>query len=75
MTLVESRPLRKLDTLLFQGSHPDTGTLRWVSMLDMPLTSGTAGTEQEEYQVQVNLSWMLKAPEDEVAATDAERLQ
>jgi hypothetical protein len=33
MTTEEVEPLRKLDPLLFQGSHPDTGTFLWVSYI------------------------------------------
>ena len=74
LTAEEVRPLRELDPLLFQGSHPDTGTFLWVSMLEVPATNGTAGTANELFRVQINLSWLVKEQSDEVARTDAEKL-
>ena len=74
MTAEEVRPLRELDPLLFQGSHPDTGTFLWVSMLEVPAINGTAGTANERFRVQINLSWLVKEQSDEVARTDAEKL-
>lgn len=43
-------------------------------MLDVPQTNGTAGTNSERYQIQLNLSWRVKSPEDEIPDTDAARL-
>lgn len=74
LTAEEVKPLRDLDPLLFQGSHPDTGTFLWVSMLEVPTTNGTAGTANERFRVQINLSWLVKEESDEVARTDAEKL-
>lgn len=74
LTAEEVRPLRELDPLLFQGSHPDTGTFLWVSMLEVPATNGTAGTSNEQFRVQINLSWLVKEQSDEVASTNAEKL-
>jgi hypothetical protein len=74
LTAEQVRPLRELDPLLFQGSHPDTGTYLWVSMLEVPATNGTAGTVNERFRVQINLSWLVKEQSDEVARTDAEKL-
>lgn len=74
MTPSEVKPLRDLDPLLFQGCHPTTGTFLWVSMLETPLVNGTQGTEQERYKVQINLSWLVKGPEDELRPSDHERM-
>jgi len=74
LTAEEVRPLRELDPLLFQGSHPDTGTFLWVSTLEVPATNGTAGTADERYRVQINLSWLVKEQSDEVATTNAGKL-
>ena len=75
MTAEQVRPLRALDPLLFQGCHPDTSCFMWVSMLEVPEINGTAGTDHERYRVQINLSWPVKGPEDEVKETHHERLQ
>jgi 2-polyprenyl-6-methoxyphenol hydroxylase-like FAD-dependent oxidoreductase len=75
MTKDQVTPLRSLDPLLFQGCHPETSCFMWVSMLDVPETNGTEGTAHERYRVQINLSWPVKGPEDEVKLDNAERLQ
>ncbi|KAK4496707.1 hypothetical protein PRZ48_012690 [Zasmidium cellare] len=68
-------PLRRLDPLLFQGSHPDTGVFLWVSMLDVPRIDPTSKSTSQDYRVQVNLSWKVNGPADEVAGDDTQRLQ
>ena len=74
LTPEEVKPLRDVDPLLFQGCHPVSGNYLWVSMLDTPETNGTKGTDDERYRVQINLSWQVRTPDDEVKPTDAERL-
>ncbi|CVK85577.1 related to monooxygenase [Fusarium proliferatum] len=74
LTPEQVKPLKDIDPLLFQGCHPETGTFFWFSMLETPVVNGTAGTKDEHYRVQVMISWPMKTPEDEVKATDAERL-
>ncbi|EMT67394.1 hypothetical protein NOF04DRAFT_9914 [Fusarium oxysporum II5] len=74
LTPEQVKPLKDIDPLLFQGCHPETGTFFWFSMLETPLVNGSAGTDNEHYRVQVMISWPMKTPEDEVKATDAERL-
>ncbi|PNP82903.1 hypothetical protein FNYG_03781 [Fusarium nygamai] len=74
LTPEQVKPLKDIDPLLFQGCHPETGTFFWFSMLETPVVNGTAGTDDEHYRVQVMISWPMKTPEDEVKATDAERL-
>ena len=76
MTADQVAPLRKLDPLLFQGCHPDTGCFMWVSMLETPAVNDTAHLprDQQRYRVQLNLSWPVRGPEDEPAATDRERV-
>ena len=75
MTEDQVAPLRDLDPLLFQGSHPDTGSYMWVSMLDVPETNGTMSTGKSRYRVQVNLSWKVSTASDEVPKTNTERLR
>jgi len=43
-------------------------------MLESPAVNGTAGLDRERYRVQVNISWHVKEPRDEVPRSDAERL-
>lgn len=70
----EVKPLRAIDPLLFQGCHPTSGNYLWVSMLQTPGSNGTAGTSHERYRVQIVMSWPMRTAEDEVKATNAERL-
>jgi 2-polyprenyl-6-methoxyphenol hydroxylase-like FAD-dependent oxidoreductase len=69
----EIAPLRALDPLLFQGCHPDTGTYLWFSTLDTPEVNGSKGVD-EYYSAQLNMSWPVRTPEDEVPATNDEKL-
>ncbi|KAI0470536.1 hypothetical protein GGR56DRAFT_133374 [Xylariaceae sp. FL0804] len=73
-TPAQVKPLRDIDPLLFQGCHPGSGNFLWISMLETPATNGTADTGSEHYRVQINISWPVKTPADEVEAGDAERL-
>ncbi|RGP81839.1 hypothetical protein FLONG3_36 [Fusarium longipes] len=74
LTPEQVKPLKEIDPLLFQGCHPATGTFFWFSMLATPQANGTAGTHNERYRVQIMISWPIKTEDDEVKATDAERL-
>ncbi|KAL3418231.1 FAD binding domain-containing protein [Phlyctema vagabunda] len=68
------KPLRDLDPLLFQGCHPETGTYMWYSTLDTPEVNGSSG-DGEYYSAQLNISWLVKVPEDEVPTSNAAKLQ
>ncbi|KAI1129208.1 hypothetical protein F5Y10DRAFT_158928 [Nemania abortiva] len=70
----EMTPLRAIDPLFFQGAHPGTGDFMWFSALSTPETNGSAGSSQPFYEAQINLSWVVKGPEDGVPATNSERL-
>ncbi|KAJ5602228.1 hypothetical protein N7510_011762 [Penicillium lagena] len=74
LTPDEIQPLRAMDPLLFQGCHPPTGAFFWFSMLETPQVNGTAGSDVERYRAQICMSWPVRGPEDEVAATDEGRL-
>jgi len=74
MTPQQVKPLRDLDPLLFQGCHPTTGNYLWVSMLESPAVNGTADSGVDRYRVQINMSWQVKGPKDEVPSSDLERL-
>ncbi|PTB69006.1 FAD/NAD(P)-binding domain-containing protein [Trichoderma citrinoviride] len=67
-------PLRRIDPLLFQGCHPDTGVFLWISMLETPEANGTAGTPAERYRVQVMLSWLDKDRDEAVPESNQERV-
>lgn len=75
LTPSEIAPLRAIDPLLFQGCHPETGTFLWFATLDTPEVNGSQGSEEEYYSAQLNVSWPVKSPEDEVPATDEEKLK
>ncbi|KAJ5689849.1 hypothetical protein N7462_004241 [Penicillium macrosclerotiorum] len=74
LTSEQIKPLRDMDPLLFQGCHPPTGAFFWFSMLETPQVNGTAGTDTEHYRAQICMSWPVKGPEDEVAASNEARL-
>jgi 2-polyprenyl-6-methoxyphenol hydroxylase-like FAD-dependent oxidoreductase len=74
LTKEQVTPLRNVDPLLFQGAHPDTFNYMWFSMVDVPEVNGTEGDDTPIYTCQVNLSWPVKGPEDEVATTNEERV-
>ncbi|PMD21926.1 FAD/NAD(P)-binding domain-containing protein [Hyaloscypha hepaticicola] len=70
----EMAPLRALDPLLFQGCHPETSTYLWFATLDTPEVNGSRG-DSEYYSAQLNISWPVNTPADEIPATNAEKLQ
>lgn len=74
LTPSEIAPLRALDPLLFQGTHPDTNTYMWYSVLDTPEVNGSSG-EDEYYSIQLNISWRVRGPDDEVPSSSFERLK
>ncbi|KAK0765136.1 hypothetical protein N5P37_002614 [Trichoderma harzianum] len=67
-------PLRNIDPLLFQGSHPTTGVFLWISMLETPEVNGTAGTANERFRVQVMLSWMDKDRNEVIPEANQDRI-
>ncbi|KAL4791491.1 hypothetical protein BDV19DRAFT_401255 [Aspergillus venezuelensis] len=88
LTETEIAPLRRLDPLLFQGTHPDSGVFFWFSILDAPDPEPDTNTnveiageerrgggERGLYKVQLGISWPLKNEEiDQVPGENAERL-
>ncbi|KAL7787463.1 FAD/NAD(P)-binding domain-containing protein [Trichoderma ceciliae] len=67
-------PLRRIDPLLFQGCHPDTGVFLWVSMLETPEANDSAGTADERYRVQIILSWLVKDNGESVPESNPKRI-
>lgn len=74
LTPSEIEPLRGFDPLLFQGCHPETGTFLWFSTLDTPEVNGSSGSN-EYFSAQLNMSWPVKGPGDEVPASNEEKLK
>ncbi|KAG0645864.1 putative FAD-dependent monooxygenase [Hyphodiscus hymeniophilus] len=70
----DTAPLRALDPLLFQGCHPETGTFLWFSTLDTPEVNGSKGSE-EYYSAQLNISWQVRSPDDEVPKSNSGKLE
>jgi 2-polyprenyl-6-methoxyphenol hydroxylase-like FAD-dependent oxidoreductase len=70
----QAKPLRDLDPLLFQGCHPETGNYLWYSILETPTSTGKTGRGEPKYLAQINISWRVKGPDDEVAQSDLTRL-
>ncbi|KAK0125461.1 hypothetical protein ONS95_000526 [Cadophora gregata] len=70
----DMEPLRAIDPLLFQGCHPETGNYMWFATLDTPEVNKSQGAEQY-YSAQLNISWSVRSPADEVPATNEEKLK
>jgi hypothetical protein len=70
----KAKPLRDIDPVMFQGSHPDTGYYLWFSTLSTPGVNGSSETGSPYYEGQVCMSWLIKGVEDEVPPTNEERL-
>lgn len=70
----EISPLRALDPLLFQGTHPDTNNFMWYSMLDTPEVNGSSG-DSAYYSAQLCMSWSIKCADDEVPSSNLERVK
>jgi 2-polyprenyl-6-methoxyphenol hydroxylase-like FAD-dependent oxidoreductase len=69
----QAKPLRAIDPLLFQGCHPISGVFLWFSILSTPEVNGSAG-ENEYYEGQLNMSWIVRSSTDEVPSTNKERI-
>lgn len=73
LTPEQIAPLRAVDPMLFQGTHPETGSFLWYSLLDTPEVNGSSG-DGAYYACQLNISWPVHTPEDEIPATNKERV-
>ncbi|KAJ5538374.1 hypothetical protein N7494_007853 [Penicillium frequentans] len=74
MTPEEFAPIRTIDPLLFQGTHPESGVYMWFSLVSSPTINGSLGTENPYYEGQLIQSWLHKSEADHVPETDEERL-
>ena len=75
LTEEEFEPLRGIHPILFQGCHPVTGTFMWFSIISVPETNGSCTTDKPFFEGQINLSWRVKAVDEEVPASNEERLR
>lgn len=75
LTEGEFKPLRGIHPMLFQGCHPVTGTFMWFSIISVPETNGSCNTNKPFFEGQINLSWQAKAVDEEVPASNEERLK
>ncbi|KAM0548759.1 hypothetical protein ACHAPJ_009755 [Fusarium lateritium] len=75
MSAEEAKVFTELDKLMFQATHPDTSTFFWYALLDTPAVNGSDKTSDPHYRCQLNISWPVKAPEDETPTTNAARVQ
>jgi len=73
LTAEQVQPLRDIDPLLFQGCHPDTGVFLWYSTLSTPEVNGSQGAD-EYYEGQLNMSWIVESPDDEVPSSNAAKV-
>jgi 2-polyprenyl-6-methoxyphenol hydroxylase-like FAD-dependent oxidoreductase len=68
------KPFRDIHPVLWQGTHPGSRYYLFFSMLSTPQNNGSAGTEDEFYEGQFNMSWLIdrngplpKSPADQLA--------
>ncbi|KAJ5682702.1 para-nitrobenzyl esterase [Penicillium macrosclerotiorum] len=54
------KPFREIHPIIWQGTHPGSGYYIFFSMLSTPQTNGSAGTADEYYEGQFNMSWLLE---------------
>ncbi|KAL2823256.1 hypothetical protein BDW59DRAFT_173586 [Aspergillus cavernicola] len=72
------QPFREIHPILWQGTHPGSGYYIFFSMLSTPESNGTVGTENEYYEGQFNMSWLVEKngrlpvlPADQIAKMKA----
>lgn len=54
------KPFLDIDQVLWQGSHPGSGYFVFFSMLSTPTSNGSANTDDEYYEGQFNMSWLIE---------------
>lgn len=54
------QPFRDIHPVLWQGTHPTSGYYIFFSMLSTPKSNGSSGTDNEYYEGQFNMSWLVK---------------
>jgi hypothetical protein len=53
-------PLRRIDTLFFQGSHPGTRSYLFYSTLSTTKVNSSIETERPFYEAHLDTSWLVK---------------
>ncbi|OOQ87682.1 FAD binding domain containing protein [Penicillium brasilianum] len=53
------KPFRDIHPILWQGTHPGSGYYLFFSMLSTPQSNESAGTNEEFYEGQFNMSWLI----------------
>ncbi|KAK3681293.1 FAD binding domain-containing protein [Podospora appendiculata] len=74
LTREKAATLLAIDPLLCQGNHPGTGTYVFFALLSTPERNGTLETDSPRFEVQLEVSWLVNGPQDEVPESNAERL-
>ncbi|KAH6880623.1 hypothetical protein B0T10DRAFT_463695 [Thelonectria olida] len=72
LTRKQIEPLTAVNPMLFQRTHPETGTFVLYSLLETPEANGSTGDETC-YSCQLNLSWPVCGRDDEIPAMGSER--
>jgi 2-polyprenyl-6-methoxyphenol hydroxylase-like FAD-dependent oxidoreductase len=75
LTREEFEPLRRINPMLFQGCHPVTGTFVWFSVISVPETNGSFNSDKPFVEEQINISWRVKAADEEVPGSNEGRLK
>lgn len=60
LTPEKMKPFRDIHPLIWQGTHPTTGYYIFFSTLSTPESNGSAGTGNEYYEGQFNMSWLVE---------------
>ncbi|KAF3020137.1 hypothetical protein E8E14_008313 [Neopestalotiopsis sp. 37M] len=64
----EMKPFTDIAPILWQGAHPHTKYFVFFSPISSPDVNGSAGSEQEYHEAQLNLSWLQKTDDSESTA-------
>ncbi|KAK6368447.1 hypothetical protein LTR64_006601 [Lithohypha guttulata] len=75
MTENQIFPLRRIDPLLFQGCHPETGIFLWYSTISTPALNGSEGRSEPYYEGQLIISWKYVSCSDEVPTGNMDRIR
>ncbi|KAH8893044.1 FAD binding domain-containing protein [Thozetella sp. PMI_491] len=67
------QPFRDIHPILWQGAHPGSGYYIFFSMLSTPQSNGSIGANNEYYEGQFNMSWLVER-NGELPKTAAEQI-
>lgn len=74
LTFDQVQPLFRIDPLLFQGCHPETGVFLWFSTVSTPVLNRSSETGNPYFEGQLILSWLHKTKSDGIPDGNAQRL-